>query len=126
MEGVRLVRKYLVAGAAAVALALVPSAAWADSCANVSRAAPACGLSCSSPVVVGNWVWLPSIGVPFPAWGDSPPGSITSIQLGLPNANGRYLGQQGTEVWLLENSAICNGKVVTRQTDHGIQSGCGG
>jgi hypothetical protein len=118
-------KRYLAVTAAAIAIALVPSAAFADSCSNVSRAAPACGMTCTSPVVAGNWVWLPSIGVPFPAWGDSPPGSITSIQLGLPNANGQYLGQQGTVVWLLENSAICNGKVVSRQTAHGIQSGCG-
>jgi hypothetical protein len=118
-------KRYLVAAAAAATVALVPSGAWADSCANVSRAAPACGMSCAAPVVDGNWVWLPSVAVPFPAWGFSPPGSITSIQLGLPNANGHYLGQQGVEVWLLENSAICNGKVVSRQTDHGIQSGCG-
>lgn len=101
--------------------------AYADSCANVSRAPAACGMNCPNPVTVGNWVWLPSIGVPFPAWGDSPPGSITSQQLGLPNANGNYQGQSGTEVWLLENSAICkSGKLLLiRQQDHGIQSGCG-
>lgn len=119
-------RRLLTAAALGTALALAPGVAYADSCANVSRAAPACGMSCAAPVVVGNWVWLPSIGIPFPAWGDSPPGSITSIQLGLPNASGHYLGQQGTEVWLLENSRLCkSGTLVTRQTDHGIQSGCG-
>lgn len=119
-------RRLLFSAALCTALALAPGVAYADSCANVSRAAPACGMSCPAPVVVGNWVWLPSIGIPFPAWGDSPPGSITSIELGLPNANGQYLGQQGTEVWLLENSRLCtSGTLVSRQTDHGIQSGCG-
>lgn len=115
----------MAAAAAATALVLIPSTAWADSCPNLSRAPAPCGMTCSAPVVSANWVWLPSIGVPFPAWGFSPPGSITSIQLGLPNANGRYIGQQGTGTWLLENSAICGGKVATRQTHHGIQSGCG-
>lgn len=118
-------RKFAALVVVVGALAL-SGVAYADSCANVSRAAPACNMSCTSPVIKGNWVWLPSVGVPFPAWGDSPPGSITSQELGLPNANGNYLDQHGVEVWLLENSAICkSGKLIVRQTDHGIQSGCG-
>jgi hypothetical protein len=119
-------RRIVAAAVAAGALALAGTA-YADSCANVSRAPAPCGFSCTAPVAVGNWVWLPSIGVPFPAWGFSPPGSITSQELGLPNANGNYIGQSGVEVWLLENSAICkSGKLLLiRQQDHGIQSGCG-
>ena len=118
-------RKIVVLAVLVAALALA-GVAYADSCANVSRAAPACDLSCTAPVVAGDWVWLPSIGVPVPAWGFSPPGSITSQQLGLPNANGNYLAQNGVETWLLENSAICSSaRLVVRQTDHGIQSGCG-
>jgi hypothetical protein len=117
----------ILAAIAVIATLALTGVAYADSCANVSRAPASCGFSCSSPVSVGNWVWLPSIGVPAPAWGFSPPGSITSQELGLPNANGNYIGQSGTETWLLENSAICkSGKLlVIRQQDHGIQSGCG-
>ena len=114
-----------VAGTAAAAVSL-PTAAFADSCANVSRAPAPCGMTCTAgPVIEGNWVWLPSIGEPFPAWGFSPPGSITSIQAGLPDASGNYLQSQGSPSWLLENSAICAGGALARQMAHGIQSGCG-
>lgn len=109
-----------------VALALIlAGTALADSCANVSRAAPACDMSCTSPVVDGNWVWLPSLGIPEPAWGFSPPGSITSQEFGLPDANGNYAQSQGGASWLLEKSAICVKGVPSRQMAHGIQSGCG-
>ena len=119
--------KLFVGASAAVAVVSVPAAAaFADSCSNVSKAPAACGMNCTSgPVIEGNWVWLPSIGIPDPAWGFSPPGSITSIQAGLPDANGNYAQSQGSFSWLLENSAICNGGVPSRQTTHGIQSGCG-
>jgi hypothetical protein len=82
-------------------------------------------MNCTSPVTDGNWVWLPSIGIPEAAWGFSPPGSVTSQAFGLPNANGNYQNQAGNPSWLLENSAICTKGVPNRQTDHGIQSGCG-
>ena len=119
-------RNFIVGAAIVIAGLFAAGTAGADSCANVSRAPAPCGMTCTSPVIVGSWVWLPSIGVPFPAWGFSPPGSITSQQAGLPNANGRYLNQSGVETWLLENSAICaSGTVVSRQTTHGVQSGCG-
>lgn len=126
-------RKALVSLAVAAAAALVPATALADSCANVSRHAPACGMNCSTPVVEGHWVWLPSIGIPFPAWGNSPPGSISSVQDGLPGWQGNYLNVKKsnggpTDVWLLENSAYCKGggqAQANRQTSHGIQSGCG-
>jgi hypothetical protein len=100
--------------------ALVPTIAHADSCANVSRAPAACGFSCPGPVFQGHWVWLPSIGVPVAAWGFAPPG--------MNGTNGNYQNQAksgATEAWLLENSAICAGKVPNRQQAHGIQSGCG-
>ena len=134
-------KKLLVSTAVAGAAALLPITALADSCANVSRAPAACGMKCSSPVVVGHWVWLPSIGVPFPAWGNSPPGTVGSqpgvlSASGLPGYQGNYLnarksnGGNGytTAAWLLENSATCTGNGMAqthRQTSHGIQSGCG-
>ena len=99
-----------VAAFAAVASAvtlLSAQAAFAHSCANVNRAPAACGMNCSAPVIEGNWVWLPSIGVPFPAWGMDKPG----------NAGGS----------LLDQSAWCTGQgnaQDARQTEHGIQSGC--
>lgn len=100
--------------------ALVPTIASADSCANVSRAPAPCGFTCTGPVFEGHWVWLPSIGVPFPAWGFAPPG--------MNGTKGNYQNQAKTgadAAWLLERSAICAGKVPNRQQDHGIQSGCG-
>ena len=113
-------RVKLFLAAAGGLIALAPVMAQADSCANVSRAPAPCGFSCSGPVIQGHWVWLPSIGVGFPAWGFAPPG--------MNGTNGNYQNQAktgATEAWLLENSAICAGKVPNRQQSHGIQSGCG-
>ena len=111
---------------AAVAALAVPAAAVADSCANVSRAPAPCGMNCTAgPVIDGNWVWLPSIGVPFPAWGFAPPGAADSTAFGFPGANGNYTNGQ-TES-LLGVSAVCKGAgnaQAARQQDHGIQSGC--
>jgi hypothetical protein len=119
-------QRAIIAISAVAAALVLTGIAYADSCANVSRPAPACDLSCGGPVIDGNWVWLPSIGVPVQAWGFSPPGSITSQQGGFPNANGNYVNQSGVETWLLEKSALCSSSGPTaRQTDHGIQSGCG-
>ncbi len=125
--------KLLVAAGAAAAALAAPATALADSCANVSRAAPACGMSCTSPVIEGNWVWLPSVGVPFPAWGFSPPGTNVGSAFGVtfPDSHGNYQNVAKTatgpviEAWLLERSAICKKGVPNRQTMHGIQSGCG-
>jgi len=118
-------RRVIVAAAAAAALA-IPAAAVADSCVNVSRAPAPCGMTCTDgPVTDGNWVWLPSIGVPFPAWGKAPPGTDDSVALDLPGANGNYT--DGKTSSLLGVSAICLGRgnaQVARQNDHGIQSGC--
>jgi len=117
-------RTFLVTLAAVAALA-VPAAAVADSCANVSRAPAACGMDCAGPVVDGNWVWLPSIGVPFAAWGFAPPGGPDSTAIGFPGANGNYTNGQ-TES-LLGVSAVCQDKgnaQGARQQGQGIQSGC--
>lgn len=119
-------RRLLVGVAALLAAgALSASVAYADSCANVSRAPAACGMNCTAPVVEGNWVWLPSVGVPVPAWGFAPPGRADSVALGLPGANGNYTNGQTSS--LLGMSAVCSGNgnaQNARQTDHGIQSGC--
>ncbi|WP_426996431.1 hypothetical protein [Pseudarthrobacter sp. N5] len=114
---------FAVAGATA-ALMLVGSAAFADDCVNVSRAPAACGWTCQGPVVEGNWVWLPSIGVPEWGWGFATPGSVPSVGFGFPGSNGNYLNQSGGFSWLLENGVCVNGNTA-RQTSQGIQSGCG-
>jgi hypothetical protein len=96
----------LAALMAVLALIVVP-AALAHTCVNVSRAPAACGMSCTEPVFDGKWVWLPSIGVPFAAWGMDKPGNAGDS--------------------LLEQSAVCTGAggaADARQTDHGIQTGC--
>jgi len=93
--------------------------------ANVSRAPAACGLDCSGPVIEGNWVWLPSIGVPVPAWGFAPPGAADSVNDGFPGANGNYTNGQTSS--LLGVSAVCQGGgnvQNVRQGTSGIQSGC--
>src|SRR5436190_18085041 len=90
----------------AVAALAVPAAALADSCANYSRSAPACNLSCTAPVVHGNWVWLPSIDPSAPpAWGFAPPGGPDSTAFGLPGANGNYT--HGQTASLQGMSALC-------------------
>lgn len=117
-------RRLLLCVAALLAAAsLSASVAFADSCANVSRAPAACGMSCSAPVTDGHWVWLPSIGVPVPAWGFASPGTEDAANLGLPNGN--YTNGQTSS--LLGVSATCTGNgnaQNARQTDHGIQTGC--
>lgn len=122
-------RLRLVAAAVATAAAVaIPTTAFADSCANVSRAPAPCGFSCPGPVVEGNWVWLPSIGVPFPAWGFAPPGGPDSVNFGMPGANGNYLNFRSTQgsTSLLGRSVHClpSGDPTSRQQEHGIQSGC--
>jgi hypothetical protein len=121
-------RRVLLAVTAATAAALIPVAASADSCSNVSRAPAACGFTCSGPVIVGNWVWLPSVAGPEapPVWGMAPPGAPDSVLFGLPGANGNY---QNTRVTgnqsMLDNSATCTKPGTNnRQTTNGIQTGC--
>lgn len=117
-------RKMLVGFGLGAAIIAVPATAFADNCANVSRPAPACSAtnSCNGPVIVGNWVWLPS----FDVWGFSPPGTPGAI-----NPNGNYQNNQGTTTWLLAKTPYCEAGGVTnpgatpRTYTHGIQSGCG-
>jgi hypothetical protein len=119
-------RRMLIAASLAAAAALLPIAASADSCGNVSRAPAPCGFTCPGPVIEGNWVWLPSIGVPVPQWGFAPPGGPDSVNFGFPGANGNYQNTQVTgNQSLLDNSATCSKPGTdNRQTSNGIQSGC--
>ena len=121
--------KTFLAGFLLVVALAVPAVAAADSCANFSRAPAACGTSCTSgPVIVGNWVWLPSVDPSAPpAWGFAPPGAADSTAIGFPGANGNYTNGQTSS--LLGMSAICTGNgngngQDARQGSNGIQSGC--
>jgi len=101
--------------------AITAGAALAASCDNTSRAAP--NVTGPGPIIKGNWVWLPSIGVPVESWGFAPPGTFDSTVFGFPGANGNYTN--GATSSLLGVSANCPfGANANRQTDHGIQSGC--
>jgi hypothetical protein len=110
-----------------VALSLgIASTALGSSCANVSRAPASCGFTCSTVVVQGNWVWLPSLanigltGLP-PFWGFIPPGTPDAQRIQAPDANGNYTN--GFTVSLLGHSAYCL-KGVNADRSHGIVSGC--
>ncbi len=127
-----MVRKILLSLAAGAAVFAVPAAAMADSCANVSRPAPAgytSSTTYSRPLVQGNWVWLPSLssvgltGLP-PLWGFVTPGTADALQLQTPDAQGNYTN--GQTMSLLGISALCGNTqaFVIRQTSHGIQTGC--
>jgi hypothetical protein len=119
-----MLKKWLVAGALCAGIVAIPATAFADSCANVSRAPAPCGTSCTAPVIDGNWVWLPSIDPTAPPiWGFAPPGAADSVAFGFPGANGNYTNGQTSS--LLGMSANCPpGSNPARQTSHGIQSGC--
>lgn len=105
--------------AALVAMFALAGVAAADNCFNASR--PGGSLSANpadftGPVTKGNWLWLPSVGVPLPAWGFEPPAN--------------YLNSGGAEAWLLENTPYCEAGGILfyggpRTTSNGIQSGCG-
>ena len=121
-----MLRKTLAAAALAAAFVLVPTAAQALDCVNVSKPPAACGSNCTSgPIIHGNWAWLPSV---FPGaaevWAFVPPGTVQDF--GLPGENGNF--QNGEGYALLVN-AICDSQgsvLVNRQTEHGIQllEGC--
>lgn len=121
-----MLKKALAAAALAAAFVLVPTAAQALDCINVSKPPAACGSTCTSgPIIDGNWAWLPSVlpGAPE-VWAFAPPGTIQGF--GLPGENGNY--QNGEGYALLVN-AICDSQgsvLVSRQTEHGIQlmEGC--
>ena len=114
-------RRVLGVVVGAILALAVAGSALADSCANVSRAPASCGWTCATPVIAGNWVWLPSIGVPEFGWGFAPPGRTDSVLFGFPGANGNY--QNGFSSSLLGHSAYCL-KGVNQTKSHGIVSGC--
>lgn len=102
--------------------------ALASSCANVSRAPAPCGWTCTTLVVEGNWVWLPSlvnVGVPAtnlpPFWGFIPPGTPDAVLIQTPDAAGNYAN--GFTLSLLGHSAYCL-RGVNADKSHGIVSGC--
>ena len=106
-------RIVLLVAMLAMMLFLAAPAALALTCHNVSRAAPKGDVS--GPIIKGHWVWLPSIGVPEEAWGFFPPGTF--------GTNGNYTN--GKTHSLLGVSAQCDpNKTTSRQTDHGVQTGC--
>lgn len=120
-----MLKKALAAAGLAAAFVLIPTSAQALDCINVSKPPPACGTSCTQPVINGNWAWLPSV---FPGapevWAFVPPGTVQDF--GLPGEKGNY--QNGEGYALLVN-AICDslGQVSEkRQAEHGIQlmEGC--
>jgi hypothetical protein len=120
--------KCVVAAALGVVTLAVPTAAYADSCGNVSRAPGPCGTAttaaCTGPITDGNWVWLPSVDLHAPPiWGFAPPGSPDSTSFQLPGSGGNFLNGAGSS--LLDGSANCPADAnAVRQTSHGIQSGC--
>lgn len=93
-------RRFLGVATGLLLSLVVAGTAFAHSCHNLDRAAPACAPTCEGPVFRGNWVWLPSIGVPVEDWGFAAPGES-----------------------LLVNSAYCT-KGVNTDREHGIVSGC--
>lgn len=110
--------RVLAAALASIATLAAPLAAQASSCANYSRPAPSCNRVCTSPVVEGNWIWLPSLGVPLAAWGFAPPGTFDSQLFGAPGANGNYTNGQTAS--LLGMSALCTnggGDVLFKRQD---------
>jgi hypothetical protein len=125
MQGEIMLKKALAAAGLVAAFVFVPTAASALDCINVSRPPAACGNECDSPVITGNWAWLPSVFPDAPeVWVFVPPGTVGDF--GLPGENGNY--QNGEGYALLVN-AICDslGQVSEkRQAEHGIQlmEGC--
>ena len=119
-------KKSLAAAGLVVAFVLIPTAAQALDCINVSKPPAECGAVCTDgPIIQGNWAWLPSV---FPGapevWAFVPPGTVEDV--GLPGENGNF--QSGEGFALLVN-AICDSHgsvLVSRQTEHGIQlmEGC--
>lgn len=116
-------RRFILAASVALAsLAVSAGPALADTCLNVSRAAPTGPVT--GPLVEGNWLWLPSVGAPIQAWAFIPPGTDVSVFFDLPGANGNFTN--GKTDSLLGVSANCPpGANPNRQTTNGIQSGCG-
>ena len=79
-----MLKKALAAAGLVAAFVLVPTAAQALDCINVSKPPAACGAVCTDgPIINGNWAWLPSV---FPGapevWVFVPPGTVQGF--GLP------------------------------------------
>ena len=115
----RSVRRVLVIGAVVGAVLAPASGAFADNCFNISRTGGSLSTNpadFTSPVFVGRWLWLPSVGAPLPYWAFSPP---ANYQDGNPDH------------WLLSKTPYCsaggfvNPDGTPRTYDHGVQSGCG-
>jgi len=122
-------RVALVGLATGALLSVSAGTALADDCSNVSRAPAPCGMDCNGPVVAGNWVWLPSIGVPVPAWGFAPPGSEDSVAVGMPGAAGNYTNGQAADllgVAARHGTGVCstpNRSTTDPAQAHGIVTG---
>jgi hypothetical protein len=116
-----MMKRILVLLAMLAMLALTAAPALANSCANVSRAAPK-STDSSGLIIKGRWVWLPSVepGAP-PIWVFVTPGTDVSAQF-LSKPHGNYTN--GKTESLLGVSAHCPTDTTSRQSDHGIQSGC--
>lgn len=113
-----MIRHTAAAVVAAMTLLAPAGAALADNCFNISRPSSLSSnpADFTAPVTKGNWVWLPSVGVPIAAWGFGAPAN--------------YLDSAGSEAWLLENTPYCSqgGWLFyggPRTTTNGLQSGCG-
>jgi hypothetical protein len=110
-------RAITVVSCVLMSLVLTANIALADACENTSRAAPAPG----TDTIRGNWVWLPSIGIPVAAWGFAVPGGFASTGLDFPGANGNFTN--GQSFALLGTSANCDpSKDTSRQSTNGIQN----
>jgi hypothetical protein len=110
-------RVFMIVSCVLVSLALTANIALADACENTSRAAPAPGTA----TMRGNWIWLPSIGVPVDAWGMAVPGGFASTAFDFPGANGNFTN--GEAFALLGQSANCDpSKATSRQSTNGIQN----
>ncbi|GAA2198310.1 hypothetical protein [Sinomonas flava] len=117
-------RKTLASIGVAAALTLIPTAAHALDCSNVSRP----GYTGSDWIYVadiqsnvhfvGNWGYVEA----WQRWVFLPPGTVP----GMPDSNGNFENGQG---FALTYNAHCDSKgavLLNRQSDHGIQlmDGC--
>jgi hypothetical protein len=112
-------RLVIIVSCMLMSLGLTANIALADACENESRPAPAPGTDTTR----GNWVWLPSVGIPgLPeAWGFVVPGGPINQFFDTPGANGNYTNGQAFA--LLGMSANCDSsKDTSRQSSNGIQS----
>lgn len=106
-------RRILTTSLAIIAsLGIMANVALADDCVNLSRSAPD---PAAGPIFKGNWVWLPSVGVPEEGWGFAVPGGEFSSHPG----NFRNFTVTGNDSLLVNTGACAN---PNRQTTKGIQN----